>query len=255
MNALPTALDLCCGKGGWTIGIQATGWDVIGVDIKNWCYPGRLLIQDVRTMDGTRFRGVVSLVVASPPCQEFSYRSFPFNRCRYLRDHVPPDTTIWDACVRIAREAGAPLVLENVRGAVRYMGQPANRYGPFYLWGDGVPALVLDGRGVTKGFGKKPGTGHLMNQGNRARVGAAYQSRGKRGPLNGRRRAAREFAGEYECVDGLQYKRMVGSEKYTGINGSAKHSGRTRAEWSANAAKIPYELAHWIGEYHKVRSL
>lgn len=34
----PLALDLCCGKGGWTLGLVAAGWDVIGFDVKDWGY-------------------------------------------------------------------------------------------------------------------------------------------------------------------------------------------------------------------------
>ena len=45
------------------------------------------------------------------------------------------------ACFRVAREAGAPLIFENVRLAQRWLGRAITHCGPFYLWGDGVPAL------------------------------------------------------------------------------------------------------------------
>jgi hypothetical protein len=79
-----------------------------------------------------------SLIVASPPCQEFSRHDQPWTRAR---NPPPPDTSIWEACVRIAQEAGAPLILENVRGAQKFMGPARAHYGSQYLWGD-VPALL-----------------------------------------------------------------------------------------------------------------
>jgi site-specific DNA-cytosine methylase len=155
----PLALDLCCGKGGWTKGLLAAGWDVIGVDIKAWeGYPKEadFWLCDVKELHRhillERQGRKISLVVASPPCQEFSYRSFPFKRCRELAANVPPDKSIWQACERIAKECNAPLVLENVRGAEKYMGKANAHYGSFYLWGD-VPALLPIGC-PRKGFVK-----------------------------------------------------------------------------------------------------
>lgn len=149
----PLALDLCCGNGGWTIGLLAAGWRVMGVDVDKWDrYPSEAFFQqaDVRKLNlkswmedtGEQF----DLVVASPPCQEFLYRSFPFKRYRELAANVPPDKSIWKACERIATECEAPLVLENVRGAQKYMGKAKAHYGSFYLWGD-VPSILPIGSG------------------------------------------------------------------------------------------------------------
>ena len=35
------------------------------------CYPAQLVVQDVLTLHGSQFRNV-DLIVASPPCQEYS---------------------------------------------------------------------------------------------------------------------------------------------------------------------------------------
>lgn len=134
----PLAIDLCSGLGGWAEGFLARGFRVVGFDVVPLPYPGERVLQDVRTIDGRRFKGA-SVILASPPCEEFSRLSMPWTRDRVTG---PPDLSIVEACYRIAREAGVPLVLENVKGAVGYLGPPVVRYGSRYLWGDGVPALI-----------------------------------------------------------------------------------------------------------------
>ena len=64
-------IDLFCGLGGWTEGFLAEGYSVIGFDIEHKDYPGQLVIQDVLTLHGAQFRDV-ALIVASPPCTEYS---------------------------------------------------------------------------------------------------------------------------------------------------------------------------------------
>lgn len=158
----PLAIDLFCGLGGFSEGLIAEGWNCIGFDIERHdygegCYPGELVLQDVLTIGGAQFRDA-SLIVASPPCPEFSYMSMPFSRGKQIaaalrgRDEFPPGytgsrtvrelTTLFDACFRIQREASAaagryiPMVVENVKGAQLWVGSAKGRYGSFYLWGD-----------------------------------------------------------------------------------------------------------------------
>lgn len=153
----PLALDLCCGLGGWAAGLIAAGFDVVGVDIEERfraTYPGWFLQSDVISLsaewhlsiydtlrifkidtNGRRF----SLVVASPPCQQYSRHDQPWTR---KRNPPPPDHSVWNACVRIAASIGAPLIIENVRGAQAFHGWATWHYGPYYLWGD-VPALMV----------------------------------------------------------------------------------------------------------------
>jgi hypothetical protein len=144
----PLAIDLFCGLGGWTEGLLAEGWDVIGFDIErheygDHRYPAQLVLQDVLTLHGSQFK-TADLIVASPPCQAYSYRAMPWKRAKAL---PPPCNALFDACFRIQREAceaagrHIPLIVENVRGAQPWVGRARWNYGSFYLWGD-VPALM-----------------------------------------------------------------------------------------------------------------
>ncbi len=141
MNRLhnpPLAIDLCCGSGGWTDGFLAEGYRVIGFDVRRHPdYRGQLVLQDIQTIDGTRLSGA-AVIVASPPCEEFSRHDQPWTR---KRNPPLPDCSLVEACFRIAREAGVPLVLENVRGAQKFIGGARARWGGRYLWGD-VPAVL-----------------------------------------------------------------------------------------------------------------
>ena len=143
----PLAIDLFCGLGGWTDGLLAEGYDVVGFDIERHvygehAYPAQLVLQDVTTLDGAQFRDA-ALIVASPPCQAYSYRAMPWSRAKAL---PPPDNTLFNVCFRIQREASEaagkriPLVVENVRGAQKWVGRARWNFGSFF--GGDVPALM-----------------------------------------------------------------------------------------------------------------
>jgi hypothetical protein len=147
-RSAPLAIDLYCGLGGWSEGLLAEGYDVVGFDIERHeygehRYPGSLVIQDVTTLHGSQFKDA-ALIVASPPCQAYSYRAMPWKRAKAL---PPPDNTLFEACFRIQREAceaaghHIPLIVENVRGAQKWVGRALWNFGSYYLWGD-VPALM-----------------------------------------------------------------------------------------------------------------
>ena len=148
LTSKPLAVDLYCGLGGWTEGLLAEGYHVIGFDIEQHVYgehryPAQLILQDVRTLHGRQFKDA-ALIVASPPCQAYSYRAMPWKRAKAL---PPPDNTLFESCFRIQREAieaagrHVPLVVENVVGAQKWVGRARWHYGSYYLWGD-VPALM-----------------------------------------------------------------------------------------------------------------
>lgn len=154
----PLAIDLFCGLGGWTEALLDLGYRVVGFDIEQHVYgehryPAQLVVQDVLTLDGAQFRDA-ALIVASPPCQEYSYMAMPWSRAKAIaaeyrsgvRD-VKQLTALFDACFRIQREAcdaagrHIPMVVENVKGAQPWVGRARWNFGSFYLWGD-VPALM-----------------------------------------------------------------------------------------------------------------
>lgn len=145
---MPLGIDLYCGLGGWTDGLIAEGYYVVGFDNHQHIYgehryPAQLVLQDVLTLHGKQFKDA-ALIVASPPCQGYSYRAMPWKRAKAL---PPPDNSLFDACFRIQSEASGaaghhiPLVVENVRGAIPWVGRSRWNYGSFHLWGD-VPALM-----------------------------------------------------------------------------------------------------------------
>lgn len=142
----PIAYDLCCGDGGWAEGLIAAGWHVIGYDIEpRLNYPGEFRQASVLDLNGVNMRDG-NLIVASPPCQEFSRHGMPWTR---KRNPPPPDLSLVEACRRIAKEAGLPMVMENVRFAQQFIGRAKKHVGAFYLWGD-VPMCEPSNRGVRK---------------------------------------------------------------------------------------------------------
>jgi hypothetical protein len=163
----PLAIDLCCGLGGWTEGLLSTGWRVRGYDIEaheygEERYPAELVLRNVLEMHGSEIADA-DLIVASPPCTEYSYMAMPWSRAKQIaralrgEDEFPEPyrgsrtvaelNAIFDACFRIQREASEaagryiPMVVENVKGAQPWVGRAAWTFGSFYLWGD-VPALM-----------------------------------------------------------------------------------------------------------------
>lgn len=158
----PLCIDGFCGLGGWAEGFLSNGWEVIGYDIERHVYgdqfyPGVLILQSVLDLHGSMFRNA-DCIVASPPCQEFSYMAMPWKRGKQiaaaLRGQgefpdgytgsrtIPELTALFDACFRIQLEAceaagrHIPMVVENMRGTIPWVGPANAEYGSFMLWGD-----------------------------------------------------------------------------------------------------------------------
>ena len=278
MSGKPQAIDLFCGLGGWTEGLLSEGYEVTGYDIEaheydGERYPATLVLQDVLTLDGAQFADA-ALIVASPPCQEFSYMAMPWTRAKQIaaalrgKGEFPEPysgsrtiaelTALFDACFRIQREACAaaghhiPLVVENVRGTIPWVGRSAWNYGSYHLWGD-VPALMPHTLGAQK-F-NPDGTQH--GQGSWFAI-ADSKDRGSKNPGFRFDGSGRSFQSESVArhVDGVKLRDVDGYER-THPNAfgwkipATSSKGKARKAASARIAKIPLPLSSWIARTYR----
>lgn len=319
----PLCIDLFCGLGGWTEGFLAEGYTVIGFDNHRHeygeaKYPGQLVIQDVLTIHGSQFKDA-AVIVASPPCQNYSYLAMPWSRsvdivrpcgdgweilnsaaAKEMRaewEHEGPDNRLFDACFRIQREAniatgyicescGAPdeprivmvrpagyghsddlpeydpcpeclfkpkrfipLIVENVRGAIPWVGRSAWNYGSFHLWGD-VPALMPFG-GKRKGLGK----GSTMADGTGS---TSWFFSNRADPRDMRKAPDGSWVNPRgESLDMEDDGTKIGGDWFGDPNSTCRrHGSRSQARKAASAkiAKIPPPLSVHIAQVYKPRT-
>jgi len=263
--ARPLAIDLFCGLGGWTEGLLAEGFDVIGFDVEQHVYgahryPAQLVVQDVLTLHGSQLRDAV-LIVSSSPCQEFSYRAMPWKRAKALG---PPllGMELFAQAARIQREACEaagryiPMIQENVRGAQKYVGRAAWHYGSYYLWGD-VPALMPSVlKRTTKTVGHvniRDGHSHTRHLTNQAESDATKNTGGSWFNIGS---PGQTVVNRNPVHDGTKQR---GSGAIWFDTGIASHGSKSSARKAASAriAKIPFALAQHIAHiyYPKQRSV
>ena len=128
-------LDLFSGLGGASSAFRDRGWTVITVDADPALKP-----DIVADLCGWHWAGgPVDLLWASPPCTEFSRWSMPWFK------KVIPDMRCVQAVYRLVAEIRPThWILENVKGAVPWLGPPAQRFGAVYLWGEFPLVLAND---------------------------------------------------------------------------------------------------------------
>ena len=278
----PLAIDLFTGLHGWSDGLVAEGFEVVGFDLEDMCgqfgvaRPNgvHLVLQDVLTLHGKQFKDA-ALIVASPPCQEYSYMAMPWSRAKAIaaeyrsgKRDVADLTRLFDACFRIQREASEaaghhiPLVVENVRGAIPWVGRSQANYGSFHLWGNvasvGNRIYATDHRG--------------MPIGNKLIAGKASKVPGFRFDGSGRsfQSEAVKTVGHANKRDGHSHTRHLtnqaesdavkcgpayrcncsgwGTAQYTGSKSKAR---KARKAASAAIAKIPLPLARHIARVYR----
>lgn len=262
----PLAIDIFCGLGGWTEGLLAENFRVVGFDIERHVYgdkryPAQLVLQDALTIHGAQFKDA-QLIVASPPCQEYSYMAMPWSLAKqrereYLdgtRD-VKDLTRLFDACFRIQREAceaagrHIPMVVENVRGAQKWVGRAAWNFGSFYLWGN-VPALMPTPKREIKGFGgtwfhnKELGTQNP----NRNRV-APVSDEGAKVPGFRFDGSGKSF--QTASVEGIKQGGDWFNASQPSISRMCSSKSSARKAASAQIAKIPFVLARHIAHVYR----
>jgi hypothetical protein len=244
-------------------------------------YPAQLVLQDVLTLHGSQFRQA-DCIVASPPCQEFSYMAMPWSRGKRIaaalrgQTEFPEDyagsrtvaqlTALFDACLRIQREASeaagrhVPMVVENVNGAQPWVGPARARFGSFYFWGDiaNVGGRVVAG-GLRFGqFAKAAVNGVSTESKLTASISTdacadGIKQRGS-GPgwfdkaLDERRKAAGG-----NKVRGDWFGRYAKEKAAGTISPSRLHGARSDSRKAASAliAKIPFPLASYIARAFK----
>jgi hypothetical protein len=288
-SELPVCDDLYCGLGGWADGFLSEGFRVRGYDIEKHdygtgTYPGELFICDVRSIHGSQLKDA-AVIVASPPCQEPSYRAMPWKRAKALNAIGPPHNFIelFNACFRIQREASEaagryiPLIVENVGGAQRWVGRARWHFGSYYLWGD-VPALMPltlrcrksqhvplvetpPGTGATSWFfGNSKHEGRFYGTKSEGQDWSRHAETGQTSPhwrleaTKGMPHAPKGHWTNPAENEGVKGFRPNGEP--LGKNTLGKHGSKSKARKAASAeiAKIPFPLAQWIARCYKPQS-
>jgi hypothetical protein len=291
---MPLAVDLFSGLGGWAEGLEAEGWTVIRVDIEDMFLaigtpkPAEclLVLQDVRTVHGSQFKRA-DLIVSSSPCQDFSWRAMPWTKAR---TNCGPflGLKLFHEQFRIQRECNearaaeglppTPMIVENVRGAIPWVGRSRYNYGSYHLWGD-VPALMPSPRSSEAVKAPGLGAGWVHPDDPRHTPGLDFTRLAARSEEDGRKVPGFRFDGsgrsfQTASVDGMKTNGGIphirdGAPHTRHLTNPAEHlkgggdwfssgencslqrraaSGSTaRKAASAKIAKIPEVLARHIG--------
>ena len=233
-------------------------------------YPAQLVLQDILTLHGKQFKDA-ALIVASPPCQEYSYMAMPWSRAKAIaaeyrsgvRD-VKNLTALFDACFRIQREAieaaghFIPLVVENVRGACPWVGRSRWNFGSYHLWGD-VPALMpMTKRVAFKGGDRNIGRVNGEHKWNTEfkNPGFRFNGSGKSfqtASVEGLKGVPHRPAGHWTNLSENGVKGITPNGERLGQNVLGRKGSKSKARKVASAviAMIPLPLARYIAQIYR----
>ena len=131
-------IDLYCGLGGWAKGFVEKGDNVTGYDIIDFSekYLGKFVKADLLT--SSNFPSV-DIIVASPPCTDFSKASFPpsWKSVQRYPPDIPKALQLFNRVYEIVEMVKPKYyIIENVRGAEKYVGKARMHIGSRYFWGN-----------------------------------------------------------------------------------------------------------------------
>lgn len=131
-------VDLFCGRGGWSKGFLAHGWECIGIDLfPQPLYPGRFIQSDIAQLVELP---EADFYCCSSPCEQFSVHGMK----HFHKNPKWPwlGLALFEHSWALLEATNKPFIMENVRSAQNFIGPSVNHCGPFYLWGPGVPAIM-----------------------------------------------------------------------------------------------------------------
>lgn len=224
--------------------------------------------------------------------------AMPWTRAKAQAAAIRADTTgaelerlneLFNACFRIQREAceaagrHIPMVVENVRGAIPWVGRSAWNFGSFHIWGD-VPALMpiakavkhpghslaknglkfgpdnlaieLEGRKVPgfrfDGSGRSFQTASVAASREEAAPGQVYENGLKHGgdwfsDPSSPSSPSRQGGQVRKKVAVAEGRKGAGAEWFDQNLCQVSSNSTARKAASAKIAKIPLPLSRWIG--------
>ena len=131
-------IDLYCGLGGWAKGFLEKGHSVTGYDIIDFSeqYPRKFVKADLLTFSDFPS---ADIIVASPPCTDFSKASFPqsWKSVQNYPPDIPRALRLFNRVYEIVDMVKPKYyIIENVRGAEKYVGKARMHIGSRYFWGN-----------------------------------------------------------------------------------------------------------------------
>lgn len=168
-------------------------------------------------------------------------------------------TRLFDACFRIQREAceaaghHIPMIVENVKGAQKFVGRARWSFGSYFLWGD-IPALMPIQK-YHQRLKVKAGEQWNINRPNFTgtrgwddAIKVPSQSGGRTDPGNGARFTSRDCGIDRGIKNGRDW---FGSGENCSLQRRASSGSSARKAASAMIAKIPLTLSTHIARTFK----